>query len=280
MARPATTRITSPYGYSDGYDGFHKGIDFAHIDPNDTPVFAYRAGTVTHVGWISGWAGLGMVVAIDHGGGVQSWSCHLAAASVSVGQKVTEGQRIATMGNSATKYVHLHWVIVKDGVMVDPTPYLSATAGTATTPSAPEEDDDMKLTRIIFDKPNPGESAAAMKKRPEYASTAIISTITGFIQTSAGGGDRGALEAWTNIANALGMPVTEVHVDANGWQLAQLFQPVPSSATIVAGIIAGLKRLLPTLELSVDDADIAAIAKAVAAAMPNPATEFSVKAVK
>ena len=152
MPLPATTRITAPYGRSDEYVGFHNGIDFAHVDPADTPVYAFRSGTVKSIGWVSGWAGLGLVVKVDHGGGLESWSCHLSGATVTVGQKVSAGQRIATMGNSATKYVHLHWVIVLNGVMVDPTPYLSSSAGGDITPFDPEEDDTM--AKVYEDRGN------------------------------------------------------------------------------------------------------------------------------
>ena len=141
MSLPATTRITSPYGESADYDGFHNGIDFAHIDPNDTPVFAFRAGVVTFVGVYPGWAGRGYVVIVDHGGGVVSWSCHLASSAVNVGDRVAAGQRIGTMGNTGTKYVHLHWMIYLHGQVVDPTPYLTASAGGGISPFDPEEDD-------------------------------------------------------------------------------------------------------------------------------------------
>ena len=142
MTAPARTRVTSPYGYSPGYNGFHNGIDFAHIDPNNTPVFAFRAGRVVHVGVYPGWEGRGIVVVIDHGGGVVSWSCHLRAATVTVGQQVAAGQRVGTMGaTGAALGIHLHWMVCLNGVAVDPTPYLMSSAGGGTTPFIPEEDD-------------------------------------------------------------------------------------------------------------------------------------------
>lgn len=135
MPRPASTRITAPYGYSAGYDGFHNGIDFAHDDPEATPVFAFQSGRVTFVGFYPGWAGRGRVVVIDHGNGVVSWSCHLASATVVAGQNVTVGQRVGLMGaTGAAQGIHLHWMIYLNGKVVDPTPYLAGSSGGGTSP--------------------------------------------------------------------------------------------------------------------------------------------------
>lgn len=143
MGRPATTRITSPYGYSSGYVGFHNGVDFAHSDPSNTPVYAFRAGTVTFVGVSSAWSGRGRVVVIDHGNGVVSWSCHLSGTWVSAGQHVSEGDRVGTMGaTGAVLGIHLHWMIYLNGVVVDPTPYLTSSSGGGITPFDPEEEDE------------------------------------------------------------------------------------------------------------------------------------------
>ena len=142
MGRPATTRITSPYGYSSGYVGFHNGIDFAHSDPSNTPVYAFRAGTVTFVGVSSAWSGRGRVVVIDHGNGVVSWSCHLSGTWVSAGQHVSEGDRVGTMGaTGAVLGIHLHWMIYLNGAVVDPTPYLTSSSGGGTTPFTPAQEE-------------------------------------------------------------------------------------------------------------------------------------------
>lgn len=177
MVRPATTRITSPYGESPGYDGFHNGIDFAHDDPSDTPVFAFRAGVVVYVGWYPGWAGRGFVVIIDHGNGAVSWSCHLRSASVTVGQQLTEGQRIGTMGATGTTAVHLHWMLYVNGVVVDPTPYLTGTAGNI------EEDDmydaaaEKRLMEFINDQARP-----RLYRNPGTGEIAAIRVDTGYVR--------------------------------------------------------------------------------------------------
>ena len=56
---------------------------------------------------------------------------------------------------------------------------------------------------------------------PEYGSTAVIDPINGWTRTSTGLGPRDELQARTAIANALGFPVVEKHVDQNGWLMAQ-----------------------------------------------------------
>jgi len=84
------------------------------------------------------------------------------------------------------------------------------TATTPTTPPTPEEDD-MRHTVIVCD----------LAQGPEYGSTAVIDPINGWTRTSTGLGPRDELQARTAIANALGFPVVEKHVDQNGWLMAQ-----------------------------------------------------------
>ncbi len=55
----------------------------------------------------------------------------------------------------------------------------------------------------------------------EYGSTAVIDPVNGWTRTSTGLGPRSELQARTAIANALGFPVVEKHVDQNGWVMAE-----------------------------------------------------------
>lgn len=55
----------------------------------------------------------------------------------------------------------------------------------------------------------------------EYGSTAVVDPINGFTRTSSGRGPRDELNARIAIANALGFPIVEKHVDQNGWIMAE-----------------------------------------------------------
>lgn len=80
--------------------------------PKGTPVYAAAAGTVI-VSRVGGWnGGYGNYVVISHGNGTQTLYSHLATDSVSVGEKVSKGQKIGTVGmtGQATGY-HLHFEI-------------------------------------------------------------------------------------------------------------------------------------------------------------------------
>jgi murein DD-endopeptidase MepM/ murein hydrolase activator NlpD len=63
----------------------------------------------------------GNVVYIDHGGGLSTGYLHLSETRVSVGDTVSGGQRIGSVG--ATGRVtgpHLHWILRYGDVSVDP----------------------------------------------------------------------------------------------------------------------------------------------------------------
>jgi murein DD-endopeptidase MepM/ murein hydrolase activator NlpD len=99
---------------------FHEGVDLG-ADYGD-PVRAAAAGTIAFAGWDGGY---GLKVVIDHGNGYQTWYAHLSRIDVSVGQHVYKGELIAQVG--ATGFAtgpHLHYQIMRDGVPIDPTPYL------------------------------------------------------------------------------------------------------------------------------------------------------------
>lgn len=92
--------------------GIHgwNGVDLGA--PNGTPVYAAAAGTVT-VSKVGGWnGGYGNYVVITHDNGTQTLYGHLSSDLVSVGERVTGGERIGGVGISgaATGY-HLHFEV-------------------------------------------------------------------------------------------------------------------------------------------------------------------------
>lgn len=118
-------RKTSSFGRrkapKKGASSYHKGVDWA--TPTGTTVVASAAGTVAKAGWGSGY---GYVVYINHADGRQTRYAHLSKVLVSVGQKVSQGQKIALSGNTGVSTgPHVHFEILINGTQVNPLNYLN-----------------------------------------------------------------------------------------------------------------------------------------------------------
>ena len=84
---------------------------------------ASSAGTVSKAGWGRGY---GYVVYIDHADGRQTRYGHLSKVLVSVGQKVSQGDKIALSGNTGVSTgPHVHFEILINGTQVNPMDYLN-----------------------------------------------------------------------------------------------------------------------------------------------------------
>ena len=118
--------VTSPWGYrihpTNGSYSLHTGIDW--YVPMGTSVKASCGGTVTFVGWNGGY---GWCVDISHGNGMTTRYGHLNGTFyVSVGQTVTQGQRIALSGDSGNSTgPHLHFEVLEWGVSKQPLDYIN-----------------------------------------------------------------------------------------------------------------------------------------------------------
>ena len=124
-------RISSYYGYRNpsisGW-GFHGGIDIVRSGGGSTgcPIVACASGTVVTA--ISGYSGYGHTVVIDHGNGLRTRYAHMQAGSlmVRVGQRVYQGQQIGRLGGTGNVTgPHLHFEVLRNGVKVNPLPYIS-----------------------------------------------------------------------------------------------------------------------------------------------------------
>ena len=103
------------------YSSYHKALDIAA--PAGNAVLAAADGVVTWSGWKSN--GGGLVVGIDHGNGIVTVYNHLGSAAVAVGDTVTVGQVIASVGCTGTcTGPHVHFEVIVDGVIVNPLRYL------------------------------------------------------------------------------------------------------------------------------------------------------------
>lgn len=114
---PTTGRITQ--GFSAG-DGGNKGIDIG--GSKGQAVYAAAPGRVVYAG--NALRGYGNLIIIKHDDDFLSAYAHNDSISVSDQQEVKAGQQIATMGNSGTNSVKLHFEIRYKGKSVDPTRYL------------------------------------------------------------------------------------------------------------------------------------------------------------
>lgn len=102
----------------------HKGVDIA--SDMGTPVEAVADGVVTDV---TNDQYMGITVVIDHGNDIKSVYRNLASDdTVSVNQKVRQGEIIGSIGNTAmdesSEQPHLHFEVLKKDVSVDPMAYL------------------------------------------------------------------------------------------------------------------------------------------------------------
>ena len=118
-------RLTSGFGRRNaptrGASSYHRGVDWA--TPVGTAVMASSSGRVTRAGWGSGY---GYCVYIKHADGRETRYGHLSKVLVSVGQSVSQGQKIALSGNTGVSTgPHLHFEILINGSQVNPLNYLN-----------------------------------------------------------------------------------------------------------------------------------------------------------
>lgn len=132
----ARGRITTYFGQNIGRGFPHNGVDQGHGNGAavDLEIRSPAAGVVTFAG---SYGSYGKVIFITHADGWVSVLAHHARQFVKAGDRVTQGQLIAVMGNSGTVYVHNHQELRDDrGRQVDPLLHLSSasTAANTTTP--------------------------------------------------------------------------------------------------------------------------------------------------
>jgi murein DD-endopeptidase MepM/ murein hydrolase activator NlpD len=115
---PVGGTVVSPYGQRWGR--LHAGVDIAA--PAGTPIVASGAGQVVYAGSMSGY---GLLVVIQHAGGIATAYAHNSGISVSVGQSVNQGQTIAAVGCTGHCFGdHVHFEVRVGGSPVDPMGYL------------------------------------------------------------------------------------------------------------------------------------------------------------
>lgn len=115
---PVRGTLVSPFGQRWGR--LHSGIDIAA--PAGTAIAASAAGQVVYAGSMSGY---GLMVVIQHAGGIATAYAHNSSISVGVGQSVSQGQTIAAVGCTGHCFGdHGHFEVRAGGSPVDPMDYL------------------------------------------------------------------------------------------------------------------------------------------------------------
>lgn len=112
--------LSSSYGNRiDPFNGkatFHYGLDFAGKEGSH--IFAVADGLVS---WVGRHSGYGKMVDIDHGNGYITRYAHNKSLLVSLGDKVTRGQKIALMGSTGRSTgPHVHFELLREGRKINP----------------------------------------------------------------------------------------------------------------------------------------------------------------
>ena len=123
---PSSHSISSPYGYRVhpiyGTKKFHSGIDIPA--PTGTTIVAADSGTVILASYGYN-GGYGNYVIISHGNGYTTRYAHCSSLSVSVGQQVSKGQKIAAVGSTgASTGPHCHFEVRINGETQNPSNYV------------------------------------------------------------------------------------------------------------------------------------------------------------
>ncbi len=115
----------SPFEFSKAVDGYisqdfssyHRAIDIAA--PFGSPIHPVGSGIIEFAGQV--YDGHGNMVIIDHGDGLKSTYSHMDKIYVGVGNMVSAGTVIGTIGMTGrTTGPHVHLEIIDNGTMVDP----------------------------------------------------------------------------------------------------------------------------------------------------------------
>jgi len=125
MIWPVNGAVSSGFGKR-GRRSFHSGIDIPM--PRGTSIRATRDGVIKLVAPAKsrGFRGYGNVVILDHGGGISTLYAHCLDIKVRQGQRVRQGETLATVGRTGRATTnHVHFEVRVNGKPIDPIPFLS-----------------------------------------------------------------------------------------------------------------------------------------------------------
>jgi murein DD-endopeptidase MepM/ murein hydrolase activator NlpD len=111
--------FASPFGPRNGR--FHYGVDLTA--PVGTTISASDGGTVVYAGSRNSY---GLLVIIDHGNSYKTYYSHCNSISVKVGDTVTQGQSIATVGRTGNATgSHIHFEVRVNDKCMNPVNYVA-----------------------------------------------------------------------------------------------------------------------------------------------------------
>lgn len=122
MIHPTLNRgvISSGFGMRNGM--MHEGIDI--VQGLGSKIYASYPGIVTIAGTYGGY---GNLIEIKSSAGITTRYAHLSQINVRVGQNVNAGQVVGLEGSTGySTGSHLHFEIRKNGIALDPLPYLKS----------------------------------------------------------------------------------------------------------------------------------------------------------
>ncbi len=112
--------MSSPYGEIRPGGRRHRGVDIAV--PKGTPVSAAATGTTVFAGQQGAY---GNIIILCHGNGYETAYAHLDRILTQRGSRVRRGAVIGLVGATGNATgPHLHYEVRKNGVDVNPMPYL------------------------------------------------------------------------------------------------------------------------------------------------------------
>lgn len=128
LGRPHAGDMDISSGFGARLDPFtrgwalHSGVDFRGA--TGEPAFATAAGRVTHAGLLGGY---GLMVEVDHGGGLATRYAHLSRIEVREGETVRAGQRVGRIGSTGRSTgPHLHYETRINGEATNPMRFVRA----------------------------------------------------------------------------------------------------------------------------------------------------------
>jgi murein DD-endopeptidase MepM/ murein hydrolase activator NlpD len=122
FAMPLKSSFRYTSGFGRRWGRMHEGIDMA--GSMGSPIYSTGDGTVVFAGVESGY---GNLVRIKHDFGLETRYGHLSKIRVTVGQKVSRGDRIGDMGNTGRSTgTHLHYEVRTNGSAVNPMTFIKA----------------------------------------------------------------------------------------------------------------------------------------------------------